>query len=222
MVLNHTSSYCLVIVSSMWHTHTHTHTHCSEEEKEDMLQRIFGDYSVSEGEEGEPVKTAVKKEPKRRRRSSECELVPRKEAKTFTMDAKSSIITEEEEEDRDSSSQARTLNSPLLPSSIASSMLIASPVLLHPKIEIDKISQPSLHHSPIRSPRKAMFKPRLPGEEEELVDSFHRTPPDKEDLVLLRLALGRLREEGEELVEGVNWAYHPHDILFSSIVQYGC
>ena len=62
-------------------------------------------------------------------------------------------------------------------------------------------------------PRKPLFKPRGECEDGSLVRGVWAESPDKEDVVMLRLALGRLIDEGAELVGGVNWAYHPHNIL---------
>ena len=62
-------------------------------------------------------------------------------------------------------------------------------------------------------PKKVMFKSRGGCDEERLVREVWAEPPDREDIVMLRLALGRLRAEKAELVGGVSWSHHPHDIL---------
>ena len=41
---------------------------------------------------------------------------------------------------------------------------------------------------------------------------------DKEDVEMFKLALKRLKEENDELVSDVPWAYYPSDILFVMIM----
>ena len=72
---------------------------------------------------------------------------------------------------------------------------------------------PPTQAPPKEEPKRPMFKPRGEREEERSVREAREEPMDKEDIAMLRLALGRLREEGAGLVGGVNWAYHPNDIL---------
>ena len=72
---------------------------------------------------------------------------------------------------------------------------------------------PPTQAPPKEEPKRPMFKPRGEREEERSVREAREEPMDKEDIAMLRLALGRLREEGVGLVGGVNWAYHPNDIL---------
>ena len=62
-------------------------------------------------------------------------------------------------------------------------------------------------------PKRPMFKSRGEEEEEKLARRMRDELPDKEDVAMFRLALGRLKEEGVELVGGVSWAHYPHDIL---------
>ena len=89
---------------------------------------------------------------------------------------------------------------------------------LSPPMKPMHVAPPTLT-PPKEEPRKPMFKPRGEGEEERVLSQLTEGALDKEDLAMLRLALGRMGEEGVGLVGGVNWAYHPCDILSISIVS---
>jgi len=45
------------------------------------------------------------------------------------------------------------------------------------------------------------------------LDQFLLCGPDEEDIEMFKLATKRLKEEKDELVDGVPWAYYPSDIL---------
>ena len=85
--------------------------------------------------------------------------------------------------------------------------------VLHPLTPPPEPLAPPTQTPPKEEPKRPKFKPRGEREDERSVREAREEPLDKEDIAMLRLALGRLREEGAGLVGGVNWAYHPNDIL---------
>ena len=42
---------------------------------------------------------------------------------------------------------------------------------------------------------------------------FNGDGPDEEDVEMLKLAFKKLKEEKDEVVDGISWAYYPSDIL---------
>ena len=62
-------------------------------------------------------------------------------------------------------------------------------------------------------PRRAQFKRRPIKGEEEVVGSFLENGLDKEDVLMMKLAFVRLKGLDDEMVEGMHWAYYPHNIL---------
>ena len=62
-------------------------------------------------------------------------------------------------------------------------------------------------------PRRAQFKKRPIKGEDEILSSFLEKGLDKEDVLMMKLAFVRLRGVGDEMVEGMHWAYYPHNIL---------
>jgi hypothetical protein len=62
-------------------------------------------------------------------------------------------------------------------------------------------------------PRRAQFKKRPIKGEEEILSSFLEKGLDKEDVLMMKLAFVRLRGVRDEMVEGMHWAYYPHNIL---------
>ena len=62
-------------------------------------------------------------------------------------------------------------------------------------------------------PRRAQFKKRPIKSEEEVLTSFLEKGLDKEDVLMMKLAFVRLRGVEDEMVEGMHWAYYPHNIL---------
>ena len=62
-------------------------------------------------------------------------------------------------------------------------------------------------------PRRAQFKKRPIKSEEEILASFLEKGLDKEDVLMMKLAFVKLRGMGDEMVEGMHWAYYPHNIL---------
>ena len=62
--------------------------------------------------------------------------------------------------------------------------------------------------------RQHTFPVRSAAEEDKILHQFSRAyGPDTEDVEMLKLALKRLKEEKDELVNDVPWAYYPSDIL---------
>ena len=62
--------------------------------------------------------------------------------------------------------------------------------------------------------RQHSFPVRSAEREDEILHQFHDNyGPDKEDVEMLKQALKRLKEQKNELVDGVPWAYYPSDIL---------
>jgi histone-lysine N-methyltransferase SETD1 len=82
--------------------------------------------------------------------------------------------------------------------------------VLHPLTPPPEPLAPPTQTPPKEEPKRPKFKPRGEREDERSVREARVEPLDKEDIAMLRLALGRLREEGAGLVGGVNWAYHPN------------
>ena len=161
-----------------------------------MLQRIFG--GSEESEDSEPVRT---RPPKKQRRlsSNEVPTFPEKTVKSPEDLLKEEICQE----------HRTTASGP--------DIGIEASLPLEPHISLrTTVESPSAPVAPVKRP---MFKARCPEDEEKLACGLLGDPPDREDIVMLRLALGRMKGEGEELVGGVSWAYHPHDILSLVIVN---
>lgn len=75
------------------------------------------------------------------------------------------------------------------------------------QIQFDKIMKPK------PTPPRPQFKKRLVSGDEEILQRVMERGPDKEDVQMFRLALGRMKSDGDEMVMGVSWAYYPHNIL---------
>ena len=72
--------------------------------------------------------------------------------------------------------------------------------------------------SPVKRPHKkkmAVFGQRTEEREAELMASFLKTSPDKEDLSMLKEAMDRLKGMSDIAAEGTPWAHYPHNILLS-------
>ena len=63
------------------------------------------------------------------------------------------------------------------------------------------------------APPRPRFKPRPSSSEQDILGGFVEAGLDKEDVQMFKLALSRLKGEGESLVEGLPWAHYPHNIL---------
>ena len=67
--------------------------------------------------------------------------------------------------------------------------------------------------------RQHSFPTRSAEEEDRILQQIRLGyGPDKEDVEMFKLALKRLKEEKDELVSDVSWAYYPSDILFDMII----
>ena len=78
------------------------------------------------------------------------------------------------------------------------------------RIEV-KVEDSKLISKPV--PRRAQFKKRPVKKEEEILGSFMEKGLDKEDVLMMKLAFVKLKGMDDRMVEGMHWAYYPHDIL---------
>ena len=59
-----------------------------------------------------------------------------------------------------------------------------------------------------------MFSARSELDEDIIMrEVFNGDGPDREDVDMFKLALQKLKNEKDELVDGIHWAYYPSDIL---------
>ena len=63
------------------------------------------------------------------------------------------------------------------------------------------------------------YRKRIPKQEEDIVSAFLKFGPDKEDVIMMKLALTRLKIEGVEFVQDVPWSHYPSDILQYNIIH---
>ena len=167
-----------------------------------MLQKIFGGDSSDE-EESRPIRARPRKPRQQQQPTSEL-------TETTPLNKTRKLSRDQEEDDQLITSPASTVPPPLHPAPPEPYLSISKPPLSTHTQPSPPIMLPP--PSPER-PKKPAFKPRSEEEEEGLAAVLRGEPPDKEDIALLRLALGQMKSEGEEMVGGVSWAYHPHDIL---------
>ena len=83
-------------------------------------------------------------------------------------------------------------------------------------IENENLSQIQLDSEPVKpkpAPPRPQFKRRLVDVEDEILHRITQRRPDKEDVQMFKLALGKMRDEKTEMAEGISWAYYPHNIL---------
>ena len=73
---------------------------------------------------------------------------------------------------------------------------------------------------PFRVIMVTVYIRRPPSEESRILCNFRDYGPDEEDFEMFGLALKRLKEDKDELVDGVPWAYYPSDILYCVYTQY--
>lgn len=170
------------------------------EDEAEMLQKIFGGDSDSEEEEdNEPIRSRQKRS--RQPTTSDLQTTPITKARKLSSNQK------EEDYLSPGIDQPPPLTSPS-----PRSPLSIHPQLSSPMATTTLLSPPSTLPIP-EPPKKPSFKPRSIEDEEHLVRDLKKNAPDKEDIIMLRLALGQLKNKEAELVGGVNWSYHPHDIL---------
>ena len=67
--------------------------------------------------------------------------------------------------------------------------------------------------APVPPPPRPRFKRRPSVSDQNILESFIEEGLDKEDVQMFKLALARLKGEGDSLVEGLPWAHYPHNIL---------
>ena len=69
--------------------------------------------------------------------------------------------------------------------------------------------------------RQHSFPVRSADAEDKILHQFrHGYGPDKEDVEMFKLAIKRLKEEKDDLVSDVPWAYYPSDILSDIIIVF--
>lgn len=61
---------------------------------------------------------------------------------------------------------------------------------------------------------KPRYKKRPANADADILKAFVESGPDKEDIQMFKLALGRLKGEEDSLTMDVCWAHYPHNILF--------
>ena len=182
---------------------------CSEDEEE-TFNRIFAssdsesDFEnfvaqnkqqkrrLSEPMTGEELPTPAKEKPSKPKRGRQKLKAQKKEAASIEEDERTPVIIAEEAtklktEDLKADKENR----------IEEKMIVE---------EIKVVPKPP-------PPRRAQFKKRPIKGEEEVLSSFLEKGLDKEDVLMMKLAFVRLRGVGDEMVEGMHWAYYPHNIL---------
>lgn len=65
---------------------------------------------------------------------------------------------------------------------------------------------------------KPRYKRRTSMADDEICEEFAKNGPYKEDVQMFKMAYLRLREDGNEIVDGVMWAHYPDDILTVCVV----
>ena len=73
------------------------------------------------------------------------------------------------------------------------------------EVEAEEVIKPA--------PPRPRFKPRPSASEQSILEGFVEEGMDREDVQMFKLALARLKGEGDHLVEGLPWAHYPHNIL---------
>lgn len=63
------------------------------------------------------------------------------------------------------------------------------------------------------APRKPRYKRRVSVAETAVVDDFLEAGLDSEDIQMFKLAMARLKDAGDPVVEDIPWAHYPHNIL---------
>ena len=61
--------------------------------------------------------------------------------------------------------------------------------------------------------KEVKYPKRTLSAEKNLLELFLHSGLDKEDLLMIRLAFLRLRDDDSDIVNGIPWAYYPPDIL---------
>ena len=61
--------------------------------------------------------------------------------------------------------------------------------------------------------REVKYSKRTATDDKRLLEQFLHSGLDKEEILMMRLAFLRLRDEEPDIISGVPWAYYPPDIL---------
>lgn len=158
----------------------------SEEDEEKEYRDIFGSSEDSEGDEEETQPKPSISEDEEKAKTKETKL----------------------------SSEQRKLSDDILRTSVLESGVLEAERLMMEKENFSRIQVDSKPVKPKPAPPRPQFKRRFADVEEEILRKITQRGPDKEDVHMFKLALGKMRDEGNGTVEGVSWAYYPHNILF--------
>ena len=170
----------------------------SEEDEEKEYRDIFGSSEESEGEE--EVKETQPKPPFRR------PSISGGEEQTNEIKAKETKLSREQKKLSD-------IEDDILRTSVLESGVLKAERLM---TENENLSQIQLDSEPVKpkpAPPRPQFKRRLVDVEDEILHRITQRGPDKEDVQMFKLALGKMRDEKTEMAEGISWAYYPHNIL---------
>lgn len=163
----------------------------SEEDEEKEYRDIFGSSEDSEGDEEKET------QPKPSISEGE-EQAKTKETKLSSEQKKLSDIEDDI----------------LRRTSVLESGVLEAEHLIMEKENLSRIQLDSKPVKPKPAPPRPQFKKRFTDVEEEILRRITQRGPDKEDVQMFKLALGKMRDEGNGTIEGVSWAYYPHNILF--------
>ena len=181
---------------------------CSEDEEE-ALHRIFGS-SDSESDFENFVAQNKQKAPSRRlsEQTSEELPTPAKEKPSKQKRGRRNLKTKKEVSSIEENERTPTIIS-------ENETKLKSQVL-----EVDKenrneerMAVEEIKVVPKPAPRRAQFKRRPIKSEEEILGLFLEKGLDKEDVLMMKLAFVKLKGLGDEMTEGMHWAYYPHNIL---------
>ena len=170
----------------------------SEEDEEKEYRDIFGSSEDSEGEE--EVKETQPK-PLLRRASISGDEEQASEIKT-----KETKLSREQKKLSD-------IEEDILRTSVLESGVLKAEHLM---TENENLSQIQLYSKPVKpkpAPPRPQFKRRLASVEDEILQRITQRGPDKEDVQMFKLAIGKMKDEKNEMAGGVSWAYYPHNIL---------
>ena len=167
----------------------------SEEDEEKEYRDIFGSSEDSEGEEEE--KETQPKPPLRRASISGGEEQAKEMETKLSREQKNLSDIEDD----------------ILRTSVLESGVLKAEHLMTENENLSRIQLDSKPVKPKPAPPRPQFKRRLVGVEDEILQRITQRGPDKEDVQMFKLALGKMRDEENEMAEGVSWAHYPHNIL---------
>ncbi len=89
-----------------------------------------------------------------------------------------------------------------------------------PQENILPVSPDELNEEEIKKEvkKEVRYSKRPLGAERVLLEQFIYSGLDKEDLLMIRLAFLRLRDDNSDIINGVQWAYYPPNILSPIII----